>query len=179
MNIFFLDIDPKKAAEYMCDKHIVKMIVESVQMLSNPYYYQLGIKKMSEVNDNNKDKVNKTWSGLPRQTPYRISFPGHPCSVWVSFSMSNWNWLLTHALELCNQYQLRYNKTHSILPNLLWMQQTPPNIPDIGLTPPAQAMPIKYKNTDVTIAYQDYYLGEKESFAKWKNGNIPYFWKLK
>ena len=30
MNIFILDEDPKKAAEYHCDKHVVKMILESI-----------------------------------------------------------------------------------------------------------------------------------------------------
>jgi hypothetical protein len=33
MNIFYLDKDPIKAAEYSCDKHVVKMILESAQML--------------------------------------------------------------------------------------------------------------------------------------------------
>ena len=33
MNIFYLDKDPVKAAEMSCDKHVVKMILESAQML--------------------------------------------------------------------------------------------------------------------------------------------------
>ena len=33
MNIFYVDRDPVKAAQMMCDKHIVKMILESAQML--------------------------------------------------------------------------------------------------------------------------------------------------
>ena len=34
MNIFVLDRNPVIAAQMQCDKHIVKMIVESGQMLS-------------------------------------------------------------------------------------------------------------------------------------------------
>ena len=33
MNIFYLDRDPKIAAQLACDKHVVKMILESAQML--------------------------------------------------------------------------------------------------------------------------------------------------
>ena len=34
MNIFFLDEDPKYAAQMQCDKHVVKMVLETAQMLS-------------------------------------------------------------------------------------------------------------------------------------------------
>ena len=34
MNVFVLDDDPVVAAQLQCDKHVVKMIVESAQMLS-------------------------------------------------------------------------------------------------------------------------------------------------
>ena len=34
MNVFYVDKHPVRAAEQMCDKHIVKMILESAQLLS-------------------------------------------------------------------------------------------------------------------------------------------------
>ena len=37
MNIFVLDEDPTIAAQMQCDKHVVKMIVESAQMLSTAH----------------------------------------------------------------------------------------------------------------------------------------------
>ena len=37
MNIFVLDNDPVIAAQTQCDKHVVKMIVESAQMLSTAH----------------------------------------------------------------------------------------------------------------------------------------------
>ena len=37
MNIFYLDRDPVIAAQMMCDKHVVKMILESAQMLSTAH----------------------------------------------------------------------------------------------------------------------------------------------
>ena len=33
MNIFFLDWDTEKCAKYHCDKHVVKMILETAQLL--------------------------------------------------------------------------------------------------------------------------------------------------
>jgi hypothetical protein len=32
MNIFYLDEDPKICAQYHCDKHVVKMIIEYAQL---------------------------------------------------------------------------------------------------------------------------------------------------
>ena len=37
MNIFYLDKDTIIAAEMMCDKHVVKMILESAQLLSTAH----------------------------------------------------------------------------------------------------------------------------------------------
>ena len=34
MNIFFLSTDPEEAAKMACDRHSIKMILESAQMLS-------------------------------------------------------------------------------------------------------------------------------------------------
>jgi hypothetical protein len=46
-------------------------------------------------------------------------------------------------------------------------------LPDIGLTPFAQAMPDQYKHEDAVMAYRQYYLAEKSKIAKWKHGNAP------
>ena len=42
MNIFYLHDDPKIAAEMSCDKHVVKMILESAQVLSTCHRVQDG-----------------------------------------------------------------------------------------------------------------------------------------
>lgn len=33
MNIFYLDKDIQKCVEYHCDKHVVKLIIEELQLL--------------------------------------------------------------------------------------------------------------------------------------------------
>ena len=75
MNIFVLDSDPKVAATMLCDKHVVKMILESAQMLST---------------------VAHTNGHIPR---YRPTHSKHPCTLWAGESKSNWQWLV--AQEIC------------------------------------------------------------------------------
>lgn len=155
MNIFILDLDPEKAAQYHCDKHVIKMIIESAQLLCSVhhFYYQ--------------DLEN---------IPYKKSHINHPCSKWVRESLSNYKWLNSLGLFLCKEYYLRYgNKTHKTLNVLIWCIENQPLIYDKGLTPFAQAMPEQYKNEDPVKAYRDYYLNEKKNICKWSN-QIPEWW---
>lgn len=169
MNIFYLDPDPRVAAEYHCDKHVVKMIVESIQMLSNPYYTQHNITNLKNLTKNDIENIENTWKTLPREKPYRISFIHHPSSKWVMASSQHWEWLLCLAIELSFQYFSRYEKPHSCYNKLLWMKANPPKMEDNGFTQPPQAMPEKYKSPDSVASYQAYYVGEKSGFATWKN----------
>jgi len=151
MNIFVLDNDPKVSAELMCDKHCVKMILESAQMLCSAY---------------------------PQgKAPYRRAFYNHPCTKWSRKSASNYKWLLSHAYGLVNEYFDRYSKIHKSLDAIQWCDDHSHTLqlPDIGLTPFAQAMPEEYKNPDAVVAYQTYYIKDKKRFAKWKNGKVPAF----
>jgi len=143
MNIFVLDTDPQIAARFMCNKHVVKMILESAQMLCSAF-------------ENG-------------EAPYRRAYYNHPCTKWARESKANYEWLLSHAYELCDEYFLRYGKIHKSLDVIDWCDNHSHelNLPDIGLTTFAQAMPDEYKNDDVVQAYRDYYNGEKAYFAKW------------
>jgi len=143
MNIFVLDTDPQIAARFMCNKHVVKMILESAQMLCSAF-------------ENG-------------EAPYRRAYYNHPCTKWARESKANYEWLLAHAYELCDEYFLRYGKIHKSLDVIDWCDNHSHelNLPDIGLTTFAQAMPDEYKNDDVVQAYRDYYNGEKAYFAKW------------
>ena len=149
MNIFVTDKDPVIAAQNLCDKHVIKMILESAQMLCAAF-------------ENG-------------EAPYKRSHYNHPCTKWARESQSNYEWLLTHAYALCDEYSSRYNKTHKSLETIDWcnIHYSELNMPDIGLTPFAQAMPDQYKNANVMQAYRDYYNGEKAYFSKWKSQIIP------
>ena len=154
MNIFVVDNDPKIAARDLCDKHVIKMILESAQMLCSAFE-----------------------SG---EAPYKRSYYNHPCTKWVRESQTNYEWLLTHAYGLCEEYFLRYGKIHKSLDAIDWCDNNSHKLgldQELGLTPFAQAMPDEYKNDDVTQAYRDYYNGEKSYFAKWAYSSAPRWFK--
>ena len=97
MNIFYLDKDAEIAAQYHCDKHCVKMILESAQLLSTAHRVLDG--------DEDADRL-----GL-----YKSFSPNHPSAIWVRQSDQNYNWLweLLHYLGI--EYSKRYDKVHSIV----------------------------------------------------------------
>jgi len=150
MNIFILDKDIEKCAQYHCDQHVVKMILESVQMLCTAL--------------NKKDFV----------TPYKSTHMKHPCVLWVEESFSNFIWLKSLAVALNNEYRYRYDKDHDHKSMAVLDKISQYSYEDSGLTEFAQAMPDEYKVAgDAVTAYRGFYLGEKMAFAKWTKRNPP------
>ena len=90
MNIFFLNRDPKKAAVVQYNKHVVKMILESAQMLCTAHHAY-----------NNGHNV-----------PYKKAHLNHPSTVWVRQNSRHYYWLFDHMIALGNEYTKRYGKTH-------------------------------------------------------------------
>lgn len=158
MNIFVLDDDPRKAARMMCDKHVVKMIVEGCQMLSTNH-------RMS-----GSHVVYTSPVGF-----YKQSFQNHPCTIWARENKENYMWLADHTHELSLEYTHRYNKIHKAHDMTVWFTKYYPlRIPDGELTPFAQAMPEEFKVPgDAVSAYRKYYIGAKSRFAKWKFTKTP------
>jgi hypothetical protein len=76
-------------------------------------------------------------------------------------------------LELCKEYTYRYGKRHKSQEVIEWCITNKPNIVDKEFTEPARAMPDEYKVKSVVESYRNYYIGEKKSFAVWKNRDIP------
>jgi len=150
MNIFVLDEDPNIAASMQCDKHVVKMILESAQMLCS--VYPEGV------------------------APYKKAFYNHPCTRWVRESSENWSWLVCHAKGLCAEYTRRYEKIHKSEKVITWCASEPVVVKG-ELTPFAQAMPDHYKvSGDAVQAYRNYYIGDKARFAKWKESSLVPEW---
>jgi hypothetical protein len=152
MNIFVLDTDIKKCAEYTCDKHVVKMILESAQMLSTAC------------------RVSGIDAG------YKSTHKNRPCSIWVRNSLDNWKWLRSLVIELNREWKKRFKHTRNHKSYDVVMSLPTPPFKSIGLTPFAQVMPDKYKHKDAIKAYRDYYMGEKRKIAKWRNGK-PYWYE--
>lgn len=152
MNIFYLDPDPSVAATYHVDKHVVKMILETAQLLSTAHQLLDG----------------------EREGLYKATHKNHPCSKWVRASKSNYQWLYSLFCSLCDEYTFRYGKVHKTDQKMREALSVPPtNITDVGFTPPAQAMPDHCKKEDPIAAYRTYYRLEKKSFASWKKRAVP------
>ena len=156
MNIFVVDECPVISAQQLCDKHVVKMVVEGCQMLST---------------------IHRMFASHIVYAPvelYKESFRNHPCTIWARQTTSNYMWLANHTNELSKEYTNRYGKIHAAHQLTQWFIRTiPGQIPYGDLTPFAQAMPDKYKCEDGVTAYRNYYIYEKSRFAKWKFTEPP------
>jgi hypothetical protein len=162
MNIFFLDYDVKKCAKYHVDKHVVKMILETAQLLCGVHHVT--------AHDTAHDTAH---------VPYKLSHKNHPCSIWSRKSLSNYLYLCELGLELCKEYTYRYGKRHKSQDVIEWCLVNRPNIKDVGFTEPAKAMPDEYKVKSVVESYRNYYMGAKSGFAVWKNREKPFWFQEK
>ena len=149
MNIFFLDFDVKKCAEYHVNSHVVKMVLETSQLLCGVHW------------------VNGC------EAPYKLSHKNHPSAIWSRESLSNYLYLCELGLELCKEYTYRYGKRHKSQEVIEWCLTNKPNIVDKGFTEPPKAMPDEYKVDSVVESYRKYYKGAKSSLAAWKKREIP------
>ncbi len=164
MNIFYVHQNPEISAQMLCDKHVVKMSLESVQMLTNCFSQQI----LAET------RTPKTQKGAVR----KYSHFNHPSSKWVRDSKANMVWLTDHAIAICQEKKSRYPKKPMpfVYDFLLWCQDNMHKsyTPDGQFTPPPQCMPDYCKvNNDTVLAYRNYYINEKKDIAKWKCDNKP------
>lgn len=177
MNIFYLHKDPKKAAEYHVDKHCVKMILETCQLLSTAHRILDGDQVMGKTATG---RNVKRWV-LPddrNEVLYTATHVNHPSAVWARASSSNYAWLHTLLNELCNEYTYRYGKVHKCeqIGLVGRLARLPNNIPDKDFTEPTPAMPEQYKIMGDSIqSYRNYYNGEKQRMFSWKKRDVPDF----
>ena len=153
MNIFWLDHDMDKAVQYHCDKHVVKMPLELVQMLCTTHHL------------------------YGQDAPYAPVHEKHPCTLWVAECLENYTKAWVFADKLFKEYTFRYGRKHSS-ESVLWQIVNPPKgmTTRWGGTMPPQAMPDEYKCDNYIEAYRNYYLQEKASFAKWNYSKQPEWW---
>jgi len=162
MNIFYLDNNPRLCASYHADKHVVKMILESAQLLCTA----INVKAGEQV------------------TPYKTTHVNHPCSIWVRESYFNWSYTFNLMLELHTEWQFRYEHTkrHKSVEALVQagIVGLARDYIDKGLTkpftPPTLAMPDYCKvSSDPVECYREYYRKEKVALHQWTNREAPYW----
>lgn len=173
MNIFYLDKDPKKCAEYHCDQHCVKMIIEYAQIMSTTHRVLDGQEYYKKNKSNHKVRAWRL-NDLREKTLYQAGFYHHPCVIWTEESLENYNYLYQLFCALCDEFQRRYGKKHLTDIKLRHILKTPPqNIESKGFTKPALAMPDECKKNDAIEAYKEFYRINKIKFAKWEHGQKP------
>ena len=175
MNIFVLDYNPQVAAEYHCDKHVVKMILESAQILC-AVHHKVYLKTMKKQYTPLEMEQSLIAESLIKEIPYKLTHANHPCTIWAGTSRSNYLWLTELAKHLNNEFMFRFNhevnhKSYVVIANLPDI-----DLPDTGLTKFAEAMPDYCKVTDCTVMnYREYYKKEKAHILKYTNASTPYW----
>lgn len=155
MNIFYLDEDPDLCARYHCDKHLVKMILETAQLLCNVFHY---------TDPEQADEI-----------PYKATHLNHPCSKWVRENTANYSWTIRLGLALCKEYTHRYDKKHKSEDVIRWCDKYLPDIEfSLDRTAPALVMSKECIKSDPVESYRAYYRAKrKETKMNYTNRNIP------
>lgn len=182
MNLFILDYDLDKNAEYHIDKHVTKMQLEAAQMLATTVWVDKLLGYVPRKLDSEELSVLKAeMAALPpideRQfLRYKVAHPNHPCTIWMRESYDNFEWACVYVNALNEEAQYRGYKPHASCAEVNKMP-LPARLPRIGLTPFAQAMPEDYKSPSAVPAYRKYYKSDKSEIASWKVRDIPDWWE--
>jgi hypothetical protein len=174
MNIFYIDHDPIKAAQGMVDKHVVKMILESAQLLSTAHRLLDGTQVEGTSKTGRKAKRWILHDGR-QDVLYLATHIHHPSAVWCRQSVENYSWLVEHFFALMHEYTHRYTKKHACFGDLSFMLQSPPHkLKDYDWTNMPCAMADEYKISDDPLTnYRNYYKIGKATMHKWTNRQPP------
>lgn len=147
----------------LSSKHVVKMIVESAQMLSTAHRVLDGYQT---VEKSKAGRNLKRWHHKDERLDeilYKSTHVNHPCNIWIRESVENYRWLYSHFKFLSIEYEKRYEKTHLSWQKLgVTLAAEPKNIPHVAATEPRMAMPSEYIVLGNPVeSYRNYYKAEK------------------
>ena len=180
MNIFILDENIIECAKAHIDAHSGKMQLEAAQMLCTNHWVDkyLGYvprKLTSEEWAVLKDaKTNEV-----RDFPYLPTMYNHPCTILARESQQNYEWLFSYAMALNEEHLYRGGANHKSFNEVINKLPDMDNLPDLGLTPFAQAMPDELKSDNAVESYRMFYMKDKAAIGKganWKVRGKPYWW---
>lgn len=180
MNIFWLHLDPATCAQMLCDKHVVKMILELCQMLWCAHH-QTNSEPMWVHHVPSHLKV------------FKATHVNHPMCIWVRKSVDNYLWAAHHAIEIGLEYTRRYNKVHKCQDSAMWLFQNPPACDSTSqystntvlsqreypfqCTPPPLTIDKDCIRPSLVDSYRLFYIEKKSHFATWKNKSPPRWFK--
>jgi hypothetical protein len=181
MNIFALHPKPRKAARWHVDTHVVKMLLETCQLLYTAHWVLFypdllqhkSVMKLSQA-QKELEVPEYMWSA---PTAYRPCHTHHPCAVWTRASSENYMWLATLGVELAREYRFRFKKTHSCEEHIQWLADNLPLTIAMGPHSPfAMAMDIEYKvSTNPIVSYRNYYRKGKAGLIKYTGRHVPHW----
>lgn len=162
MNIFILDSDVNKCAQYHLVKHINKMQVELSQLLCAALHQNPELRP--EI----------------KQIPYKLTHANHPCTIFTRKSPVHYSYVAGLLYALNVEYQRRYNKTHLSFTKMyeaglvtdvdyvLANNKFSEIVNDIP-----KCMPDEYKVESVIESYRNYYRLGKVHLHDWAPANKP------
>ena len=177
MNIFYIDSDPRQCAEWMVDRHVIKMVLETAQLLSTAHRVLDGLEVQLELEKHGKVRKKKVWvlDDDRNDVLYNATHINHPSAIWCRESVENYNWLVDHLHALGQEYIYRYGKRHATIEKCFYPLQSPPH----GLRawdwtkPPSAMGPEFIISDDPVVNYRNYYKYGKAALHSWKNRQPP------
>lgn len=150
MNLFLLDPDHAKCAEYHVKNHVGKQILEAAQVMASAY---------------------------PGTAPYKITHKNTSIPVWIRQSRDNFDYAIQYALALCREFEFRRGKKHKTETVINWYIKNPPALEYKGLTRFPRAF-AEFKGvipeTDcIYTDYREYYRRAKTHLFDWENREKP------
>tara|TARA_B100000131_G_scaffold168602_1_gene162983 strand:+ start:8074 stop:8625 length:552 start_codon:yes stop_codon:yes gene_type:complete len=171
MNIFAIEetsdgaIDWIKSAQSQDNYRVVKMILESCQMLSSA---------LNILSDSNI-------------APYKTTHANHPSSKWVRESSANFECLIEHTMALLDEYTSRFQKVHkckAVLDKIIEIYSCNQDLfPSSEETSLPLCMPEEFKGPSTVESYRSFYSSKprirypKDKIPPWfkkYRGDIPF-----
>jgi hypothetical protein len=156
MNLFYLHRNPRRAAIAQCDKHVVKMVLETAQVLCTARHYH------------------------GYDAPYDPTHRNHPVVHWAQGRRKHYRWLWNHGMALGEEYTRRYGEKHESHRVIESFSENPVPQPFVGFRRPPATVPdeLKVYQTDLprVLLFRVYYMTHKYEIAEWSNGRQPPEW---
>ena len=187
MNLFILDTCPVKAAQLQCDKHVVKMIVESGQMLSTAHRMCDGAMELRPSKSGKRTvKYYKHPNDNMEDILYKAVHHFHPCTVWTMETNNNYLWHYDHFIALCREYSYRYGKVHATEKLIPLLSNPPKNIKE-GVKYYLTQFPLAMKSNpecmfpeDPVKSYRMFYQTKQDRFKMvWSKREVPCWFEEK
>jgi hypothetical protein len=190
MNIFVLHWKQRKAARWHVDKHVIKMLLETCQLLYTAhwvlFYPQLRECKSVIVLSKTQKQLSIPEYMLmapicesTKQPTYRPCHVLHPCAKWTRVCSGNYLWLAKLGIELAREYRFRFGKVHSCEKHIVWLNNNlPPSIKHFPRRKFAIAMNEQYIiSKNPIICYRHYYRTSKQErgLIKYTNRHTPHW----